>query len=79
MSKAIPFFHSKRTGIFFGSGAVSSVDLWDATGVQKDIMNQMIADWQRLELDCMISPLMPIPAPPVDAPAMLPSKKCYKI
>jgi hypothetical protein len=73
-SKAIPFLHSKRTGVFFGSGAVTSTDLWDASGVQKEILNQMVADWQRLELDAMISPIMPIPAPPVNAPGLLPSK-----
>jgi len=71
-SKIIPFFGSTRSGAMVGAGAVSSQELWDAAGVQKDITNQLIQDWQRLELDALLCPTMPFPAPPVNAPAILP-------
>lgn len=72
--RLFPFLYSKRTSVLFGAGAVSSQDLWDATGDKYKITDEILQEWKRLNLDSVICPLFPFPAPPVNLPGLLPSK-----
>lgn len=72
--KLFPFLYSKRTSVLFGAGACSSTDLWDATGDKCNIIEEVLEEWKRLNLNAVICPLFPFPAPPVNLPGLLPSK-----
>lgn len=61
----------------FGAGAVSSKDLWDNHGEKKKIIEEIHGEWDRLELDAVLCPLFPFPAPQINAPGMLPMAVCY--
>lgn len=58
----------------FGAGAVTSKDLWENQGGKRKVIEDMHAEWERLELDAVISPLFPFPAPLIQYPGLLPSK-----
>lgn len=79
MSKALPFLHSKRTGIMFGSGASKSTDLWEASGQKREIIEEVMTQWEHLRLDSVICNVMPFPAPVVNAPGMLPGTFIKKV
>lgn len=77
-SKLFPFMYSKRTAAMFGAGAVSSKELWDNQGEKKKVIEEMHAEWERLELDAVLCPLFPFAAPLINYPGLLPSKNNCK-
>ena len=67
--------YSTRMASMFGACAETSQDLWKAEGEKKALLEQVLAEWQRLELDTVLCPIFPFPAPPADYPGLLPSKE----
>ena len=62
----------RRTRVFIGVGASSANDLLDALGQKQELSHKVLNDWRNLQLDALICPVFPFPAPPLDNPRFLP-------
>jgi hypothetical protein len=56
-----------------GAGACTANDLWENTGEKNKITAEVHSEWKRLNLDAVLSPLFPFPAPLINYPGLLPS------
>ena len=71
----IPAIHSKRLGAFMGSGATKSTEIWDAVADKRRIIDEILTEWDHLELDSLIMNTLPFPAPRADAISKLTGKR----
>jgi len=65
--------YSKRTSALLGAGACSPTELWESTGEKNRIINEVLTEWKKLNLDAVVSPVFPFPAPLINYPGLLPS------
>jgi len=72
LSKLTPL-HSKRLAAFLSPGARTSYDVWEAIAERNEIRNGILSQWEELKLDALICNVLPVPAPPLETPTMLPS------
>ena len=73
LMKMLPTY-SKRLAVFSRPAARSSYDVWEAVAEQKEIRDEILNQWEELRLDALICNVLPVPAPPLDAPTMIPCK-----
>jgi len=78
-TKWFPFLYSPRTSVMVGAGAISTAELWEAEGGKNEMTDELLAEFKRCEIDAVLCPVFPFPAPPVDAPGMLPQAVVYSI
>ncbi|CAG7834509.1 unnamed protein product [Allacma fusca] len=75
--KMLSFLYSPALGSILDAGAFKSSELWDNSGEQKKLNEEMLATWSKLQLDCCLCPVMPFPAIPVNLPGLLPVAAVY--
>jgi len=65
-TRLIPGMHSKRLALFMGAASTKSTHVWDAVAEKRRVTQELLSEWEQLELDGLIHNTLPFPAPRSD-------------